>query len=542
MHHCVFCGWWREAQSATILHPACERCGCTLRADDRDEFERMARPTRRRLVPFTPAANSDSTGVFGLLVVIPMLLPVFGIDLGDVVFALPMVLLTLAIATGVKAVRASGERRRMWQWLVASVVLAAAASVAGLVGAFLETGGEELVFYVGSLASVFLLIGVASFAVPCLRRAGAVPLIDAAIVTVTGGALAAVFVIVPGFSRGDTLLTLVAGIDLLALLLVVLASVARRSRGERRVLIPLAAGLGAATLGDCLVSATAAGQIAVPAGFTAVLWAVAGYVFALSAEAEYTGKIAAAATPAVTRPGDRWIYARALLPLVVILGLQVLGVALWFTGHLEPWGLATFVGVMVIQVALAFWRQARLLIENRRAVARERTAREEAQRRNEELEALTGLATTMTQTLEEAPIAEQALSVLHLAARGTSSALHVRNSDGTYELRAACGDWASEKSWPGTPTDDAPRSSTRGGRAIVRFAVAARGHRIGTVTLVRRADTPFLDRELELLGLLVDEMAVALQNARDYRERLEEAIRDPLTGLYNRRFLFEALD
>ena len=37
-------------------------------------------------------------------------------------------------------------------------------------------------------------------------------------------------------------------------------------------------------------------------------------------------------------------------------------------------------------------------------------------------------------------------------------------------------------------------------------------------------------------------MAVALQNARDYREKLEQAIRDPLTGLYNRRFFLEALE
>jgi diguanylate cyclase (GGDEF)-like protein/putative nucleotidyltransferase with HDIG domain len=502
----------------------------------------MSRPTPRRRIPFTPAANADSTGIFGLLVVVAMLLPVFGVELGDVVFALPMVLLTLAIATGLKAARATTERRRMWLWLVASVALAAGASVAGLVGAFLG-GDGEVVFYVGSLASVFLLIGVATFAVPCLRRAQAVPLIDAAIVTVTGGVLAAVFVVVPGLTRGDALLTLVAGIDLLALLLTTLAAVARRTRGERRVLIPLAIGLAAATLGDCLVSATAAGQIAVPPGVTGILWAVAGYVFALSAEAEYTGRITAAAAPAVTgRPSDRWVYARAFMPLVLILGLQVLGLLLWLTGRIETWGLVAFASVMVVQVALAFWRQARLLIENRRAAANERAAREEAQRRNEELEALTGLATTMTQTLEEAPIAEQALSVLHLAARATSSALHARTEGGDYELHAACGDWQTEKTWPGTPSDDSGQTTTRGGRAIVRLAVAARGHRIGTVTLVRRAESPFAERELELLGLLVDEMAVALQNARDYRERLEQAIRDPLTGLYNRRFLFEALD
>jgi diguanylate cyclase (GGDEF)-like protein/putative nucleotidyltransferase with HDIG domain len=37
-------------------------------------------------------------------------------------------------------------------------------------------------------------------------------------------------------------------------------------------------------------------------------------------------------------------------------------------------------------------------------------------------------------------------------------------------------------------------------------------------------------------------MGVAVRNARDYRERLEEAIRDPLTGAYNRRFMLEALE
>ena len=50
------------------------------------------------------------------------------------------------------------------------------------------------------------------------------------------------------------------------------------------------------------------------------------------------------------------------------------------------------------------------------------------------------------------------------------------------------------------------------------------------------------DEGVRLLRLLVDEMAVAVQNARDYRDKLEQAIRDPLTGLYNRRFFFEALE
>ena len=42
--------------------------------------------------------------------------------------------------------------------------------------------------------------------------------------------------------------------------------------------------------------------------------------------------------------------------------------------------------------------------------------------------------------------------------------------------------------------------------------------------------------------MLVDQVAIAVQNARDYRDRLEQAIRDPLTGLYNRRFVYEAFE
>jgi diguanylate cyclase (GGDEF)-like protein/putative nucleotidyltransferase with HDIG domain len=57
---------------------------------------------------------------------------------------------------------------------------------------------------------------------------------------------------------------------------------------------------------------------------------------------------------------------------------------------------------------------------------------------------------------------------------------------------------------------------------------------------VRREDDPVSASEMDLLRLLVDQVAIAVQNARDYRDRLEQAIRDPLTGLLNRRYLYEA--
>ncbi len=174
---------------------------------------------------------------------------------------------------------------------------------------------------------------------------------------------------------------------------------------------------------------------------------------------------------------------------------------------------------------------------------RERSLRREATRRSEELEALTGLATTMTQTLEEAPIVEQALGVLASAARATSGALQTVEEDGSIQLKAATGVWHTERTWAGLAKADDHEITvfTRGGRSILRLPLAARGNHIGTVTLVRPAEKPFNERGVALLRLLVDEMGVAVQNARDYREKLEQAIRDPLTGLYNRRFLLETL-
>src|SRR6185437_8770583 len=69
----------------------------------------------------------------------------------------------------------------------------------------------------------------------------------------------------------------------------------------------------------------------------------------------------------------------------------------------------------------------------------------------------------------------------------------------------------------------------------------ARGEFIGRVTLVRPAANRADAAELKLLRLLADQLAVALQNARDYRDKIEQAIRDPLTGLLNHRAFQERL-
>ena len=67
------------------------------------------------------------------------------------------------------------------------------------------------------------------------------------------------------------------------------------------------------------------------------------------------------------------------------------------------------------------------------------------------------------------------------------------------------------------------------------------GGTIGALTVARvDHDRPFTALELEALDLLAGEITLALSNALLHGEVAELAIRDPLTGLHNRRFLDDA--
>ena len=87
----------------------------------------------------------------------------------------------------------------------------------------------------------------------------------------------------------------------------------------------------------------------------------------------------------------------------------------------------------------------------------------------------------------------------------------------------------------------------RGGPAIDTFGWAlgvpltGEGGTIGALTVARADhDRPFTELELEALRLLAGEIMLALSNALLHGEVAELAIRDPLTGLHNRRFLDDA--
>jgi diguanylate cyclase (GGDEF)-like protein len=85
---------------------------------------------------------------------------------------------------------------------------------------------------------------------------------------------------------------------------------------------------------------------------------------------------------------------------------------------------------------------------------------------------------------------------------------------------------------------DAPAFSHGIGLPLIREGVV-----VGALTIGRIAnDRTFTGLELEGIQLLASSAALAIANAFLHAEVAESAVRDPLTGLYNRRHFDEALD
>ena len=486
--------------------------------------------------------QGDISTLFAVVIAGALLAPQVLERASDLAFGLPLVLLAFALVHCAVAARRPGAARGVWLWLCVAVGFGAAASAVA-VGTAVAGAPETVAFYLGAAGSVALLLSLGDLCRRTIPRTGLEQQADALLFAAVILAVGVWFIAIPGFQGGDDVLTAVFLVDLVAVVLAALSMPAPVGGPCRAVRWSLLGACVAVAVGDGVLSAASAGQLKGGSEITAVLWALAGYLIALGADAdtrpepeEHRGRDDEA--------GSGRVYARVLLPLAAVLAFPAIGLALVVAGRADASAAIYFGIFFVVASMLAFGKQAYLLVENRRAVARERRLRTEVSRRNEELEALTGLATTMTQSLEEAPIVEQGLDVLRLAARASSAALHTWGEDGAASLAAAAGDWYAEHTWaarPG-PHDDPRRVECRGGRQIARLELAAREHRIGVVTLIRRGEHAFETDELNLLGLLADQLAIAVQNARDYREKLYQAVRDPLTGLYNRRYFYEALE
>jgi len=74
----------------------------------------------------------------------------------------------------------------------------------------------------------------------------------------------------------------------------------------------------------------------------------------------------------------------------------------------------------------------------------------------------------------------------------------------------------------------------------VGLPLVVRDEQLGSVMLVGREE-PLAPETMRLVGVLGDQLAVGLSHIRDYTEKTHQALRDPLTGIYNRRVLQDAL-
>jgi diguanylate cyclase (GGDEF)-like protein len=470
-----------------------------------------------------------------LLAAIPALVRLLGVGLEPVVWGLALAVCAFASWRCASAARRNPERRANWMMLSLATLLAALAAGLGIVVSAAHVGATAA-FDVGFAASAALLAGVAVRASGRIRGARLVGLSDTALLSTWIVAVGVYFVVIPGFDHGDSMLTIVFVTDVAALLVGAFATLARRDRRDRQVGWWLVVACAVASVGDGLAAASAAGEVRSLVALTAALWAFASAAIAASADADDP---VAGDSPVPEESGRRWILARVAVPLCAVMAIPAVEGIIWARGDLTAWNCAYFLFFFLVAMVLAFCRQAYLMYENRLAVARERRLSLQVMRRNEELEALTGLATTMTETLEQEPIIERGLDAMRLAARTTSSALYLE-FDGELVLASTTGDWETEQGLAGDP-GAGPGVELRTERQVVRLPLEARGKRIGMVTLLRPAADHADAAELKLLRLLADQLAIALQNARDYRDKIEQAICDPLTGLLNHRAFQERL-
>ena len=200
------------------------------------------------------------------------------------------------------------------------------------------------------------------------------------------------------------------------------------------------------------------------------------------------------------------IFPASLAVLHVVDGASTLAIAVWGAA----WSIAG---------ALAFVRQNWILGDRHRAIARERDLRREMLRRNAELAALTDLADAVTRMRGERPLVERALQVLMRVSDARS--VHIELAGDRHTLP------------PGATVPD-------GDPHAVGLPLVVRDEQLGSVMLVGR-DEPFAPETMRLVGVLGDQLAVGLSHIRDYTEKTHQALRDPLTGIYNRRVLQDAL-
>jgi hypothetical protein len=109
----------------------------------------------------------DAASLFALFACAPFLLPVIGVQLGDIAFAIPFAMLVYAAARCAAAARMPNADRTLWATLALACGLGAVASGVALLAGVVDMP-RDVAYDVGALAS--LVVGGAG-----ARRAGGPP-------------------------------------------------------------------------------------------------------------------------------------------------------------------------------------------------------------------------------------------------------------------------------------------------------------------------------------------------------------------------------
>src|SRR6478752_2030441 len=233
---------------------------------------------------------------------------------------------------------------------------------------------------------------------------------------------------------------------------------------------------------------------------------------------------------------------RSEVAVPVLHGGELLGI-LNFEGTAErPIGPAhvAVAEMLALQIAGAL-RSARLDDERRQRLhAIERV-----------LEVSRGLAADLDRRRVVASVVDAVRDLLHADAVEFVS----RGADGVYRVEHALGVAGQGRVGQAVePGDGLVESVIRDGARVVRtgadgtpvglgLPIDLEGIPSAVLAATRsRADRPFSELELRMADLLVTQIGVALHNAELHARVSEAAVRDPLTGLLNRRFFDEAVE
>src|SRR5690349_1854750 len=204
VHYCAYCGVEREAETPTILEPTCSSCGCPLKACRKEHYARVAEaladeasPRRRRV---------DGTGPLAAVTAGPFLLPALGVEMSDIVFAVPFIFFLFAMFQCRSAARRPGASRSAWIAYSTAAGFGAAAC-ALMVGADITERSRNGAFTVAAVGGAWVLIAVTIHLIKSVRGLRAERLLDVTQPLILVVAAGAFFVVEPGFRAGSDVLT-----------------------------------------------------------------------------------------------------------------------------------------------------------------------------------------------------------------------------------------------------------------------------------------------------------------------------------------------